>query len=412
MRRCCQPPRGSVPLLSRLPASRALALALFAVAFGTNVPTPLLLLYRTRLDLSPTLLTVLFAIYAAGLVPTLFWAGPASDRHGRRAVVVPFAILSGLASAIFLGATSSVPLLFVGRLLQGMVSGAVFSVGSAWIGELVDDPGTAARRATTALSMGFALGPLTAGLLGQYGPAPLRLSYVVHLVLVAVGLLWLRGVPETHLDRVTDGPLLNLGVPPTARRTFMTFVVPAGLCVFTFPSVSLTVLPLGLQSAMPGRDLALTGVVGAVTLGTGVLIQQVEKRTGPLVAAPLGAFLGAAGVATGLLGSVWDAPLMLLPSAVLLGAGYGLTLASGLTAAQILASPSARGALVATFYAVTYLGFGAPVVLAAVSDGTNFDAALAGLAIVALVITAVLWWGPGRALLRDARAVRSAVEPN
>jgi hypothetical protein len=102
---------------------------------------------------------------------------------------------------------------------------------------------------------------------------------------------------------------------------------------------------------------------------------------------------------------------MLLPSAVLLGAGYGLTLASGLTAAQILASPSARGALVATFYAVTYLGFGTPVVLAAVSDGTNFDAALAGLAIVALGITAVLLWGPGRGLLRDARAVRSGAEP-
>lgn len=398
-----------MPLLSRLPPSRALALALFAVAFGTNVPTPLLLLYRTRLDLSPTMLTVLFGVYAAGLVPTLFWAGPASDRHGRRALVIPFAVVSGLASVVFVGATSSVPLLFLGRLLQGMVSGAVFSVGSAWIGELVPDPGTAARRTTTALSMGFALGPLTAGLLGQYAPAPLRLSYVVHLVLVVVGLVLLRGVPETHLDRVTDGPLLNLGVPHTARRTFMTFVVPAGLCVFTFPSVSLTVLPLGLQSAMPGRDLALTGVVGAVTLGTGVLIQQVEKRTGPMVAAPLGAFLGAAGVAIGLLGNVRDAPLVLLPAAILLGAGYGLTLASGLTASQILATPSARGALVATFYAVTYLGFGAPVILSAVSDGTDFNAALAGLVLLGLVVTAVLLWGPGRRLLREAAATGAVV---
>lgn len=389
--------------LSRPPASRALALALFAVAFGTNVPTPLLLLYRTRLDLSATLLTVLFAVYAAGLVPTLFVAGPASDRYGRRALVVPFAVVSGLASVIFVGATSSVPLLFLGRLLQGMVSGAVFSVGSAWMGELVRDPGAAARRATTALSMGFALGPLTAGVLGQYAPAPLRLSYVIHLGLVVLGLVLLRLVPETHLHRRTDGSLLDLGIPRPAIRAFWAFVVPTALCVFTFPSVSLTVLPLGLQAAMPGRDLVLTGVVGAVTLGSGVMIQGAEKRLGPLVAAPAGALLGAAGVAVGLLGQCWDAPLLLLPAAVLLGAGYGLTLAAGLTAVQILADPASRGALVATFYAVTYLGFGVPVVLAAVSDGTDFAVALAWLAGLAVIAAGVLVLGPGRELLRTAR---------
>jgi MFS family permease len=383
-------------------AVTALSLALFAVSFGTNVPTPLLLLYRTELDLSPTILTVIFATYAAGLVPTLFVAGPASDRYGRRAVVLPFAILSAVASALFLGASQSMPLLLVGRFLQGMVSGAVFSVGSAWMGELVPDAGTAARRATIALSMGFALGPLSSGLLGQYLPAPLLLPYGVHVALVVIGILLLRLVPETLLVPRRDGPLLNLGVPSSARTAFVAFAVPVGLCTFTFPSVAMTVLPLGLQQAMPGRDLAVTGVVGGVTMVSGVLVQQVAKRIGAIKAAPLGGVMGALGTGAGVAGGLLDQPLMLLPAAVLLGAAYGLTLAAGLTATQVLAAPEARGALVATFYAVTYLGFGVPVIMAATSDGTDFDAALAVLIVLSLLVTLVIRLGPGRRLLRAA----------
>ncbi|CAN5363074.1 MFS transporter [soil metagenome] len=398
--------------MRRPPAVLALSLALFAVSFGTNVPTPLLLLYRVELGLSPTLLTVIFATYAAGLVPTLFIAGPASDRYGRRAVVLPFAILSALASAVFLGAAHSTPLLLVGRFLQGMVSGAVFSVGSAWMGELVPDAGSAARRATVALSMGFALGPLSSGLLGQYAPAPLFLPYLVHVVLVVLGLLVLRQVPETLLVRRPDGPLLNLGVPASARTAFAAFAVPVGLCTFTFPSVAMTVLPLGLQEAMPGRDLAITGVVGGITMVAGVLVQQVAKRIGAIRSAPLGALAGAAGVGVGLTGGLLDAPLLLLPAAVLLGAAYGLTLAAGLTATQVLAAPEARGALVATFYAVTYLGFGVPVILARVSTGTDFDAALSVLIGCSLLVAVILAVGPGRRLLRTAsEATVPAVPP-
>ncbi len=52
---------------------------------------------------------------------------------------------------------------------------------------------------------------------------------------------------------------------------------------------------------------------------------------------------------------------------------------------------------------------GAPVILAAVSDGTDFDAALTGLAVAGLVVTAVLLWGPGRRLLREAAATGAVV---
>ena len=131
------------------PPWRRAVLVLFAVAAGTNVPTPLLLVYKVQLGLSAETLTALFGVYAAGLVPSLLVAGPLSDRIGRRGVVLPFVAMSALASLLFVVAAHSLPLLFLARFLQGVVSGAVFSVGSAWIGELSPGDGSGARRATT-----------------------------------------------------------------------------------------------------------------------------------------------------------------------------------------------------------------------------------------------------------------------
>jgi MFS family permease len=148
-------------------AGRRLAYVLFAVAFGTNVPTPLLLVYRALLDLPATSLTAIFGVYAAGLLPALLLAGPLSDRLGRRPVTVPFVVLSAVASLVFIPAASSVPLLYAGRFLQGAVSGVVFSVGSAWLAEISGDAATAARRAGVALSAGWALGPFSAGVIGE-----------------------------------------------------------------------------------------------------------------------------------------------------------------------------------------------------------------------------------------------------
>ncbi len=180
-------------------AWRRAVFALFAVAAGTNVPTPLLLTYQQRLDVSPQVLTALFGTYAAGLVPALFLAGPLSDTFGRRRVAIPGIALSAVASLAFAAAGGSLELLFVARFLQGLVAGAVFSVGSAWVGELslAFGEGAGGRRAAVAMTAGFSLGPLTSGLLGQYAPAPTVLPYLVHVALVAVGLAVAARLPET-----------------------------------------------------------------------------------------------------------------------------------------------------------------------------------------------------------------------
>lgn len=386
----------------------ALWIVVFVVAFGTNVPTPLLLVYRDTLGLSPTALTGAFGVYAAGLVPALLLAGPASDRFGRRRVVVPFVVLSVLTSLLFLGAASSVTLLFVGRFLQGAVSGVVFSVGTAWLGELIGDAGRSARLTTAALGGGWAIGPLLSGILAQWAPFPTVLPYLVHVTLMIVGLLLLRRIPETltAVSRRVNGPLLNLGVPADARRPFWLVVLPVAVAVFTFPSTAVTVLPLLLIPAMPGIAVAVTGLVAGVTLLTGVLAQPLERRLGAVRAGPVGIGIGSAGFALSLVAVALDAWPMLVPVAVLLGVGYGLCLAAGLTTVAQLAPPTERGALTGTFYACAYLGFGVPLLLSLAGGAGGFRGPLLALTVLTAVLAVALALPAARRIVSPVRAAR------
>lgn len=392
-------------ILARPGPTFALAGVLFAVAFGTNVPTPLLLVYRSSQSLSASTLTAIFAVYAAGLLPALLVAGPLSDRLGRRPLVAPFVVLSAVASFLFIPAAVSTPLLYVGRFLQGTVSGVVFSVGSAWLAELSGDAAAAARRAGIALSSGWALGPLISGLIGEAaggtagGWGATVLPYLVHLAVMMPALLALRSVPETRPRAIEPRPLINLGVPVDARAAFWGFVAPAAVCIFTFASLSITVLPLLLEAELAGFEVAVTGVVAGLTLACGALVQRPLTRVRPTASAPLGAGAGSIGLVVGLLAASTGAWSLIFPAAALLGCGYGACLAAGLTLTERLAHPRERGALNATFYAAAYLGFGAPYVASLVARRTGFALPLAVLAVFTGCIALWLLFGPGRAAL-------------
>ena len=80
---------------------KRLLFALLIMTMGANLPAPLFPLYQVHFGLNSLEITVLYAIYAAALIPTLLLIGPLSDQVGRRPVIVPMMILGAVVAALF-----------------------------------------------------------------------------------------------------------------------------------------------------------------------------------------------------------------------------------------------------------------------------------------------------------------------
>ena len=126
--------------------------------------------------------------------------------------------------------------LFAARALSGFSTGLGAGAATAWIAELYTGRGngTAARIAASANFFGCAAGPLFGGLLAQFAPWPLRLPYLVYLVLLCAVAVAVLFVPETvaRPKRFGEASLRpRLGVPPPIRLQFVSPAV-SGFATF------------------------------------------------------------------------------------------------------------------------------------------------------------------------------------
>ena len=118
-------------------------------------------------------LTFAYAITQFIFAPVL---GNLSDKWGRRPVLL-FSLLGFGIDYIFLSLAPTIGWLFVGRLIAG-VTGASFTTASAYIADISTDENRAQNFGMigAAFGLGFIIGPVIGGLLGEYGP---RVPFVV-----------------------------------------------------------------------------------------------------------------------------------------------------------------------------------------------------------------------------------------
>lgn len=366
-----------------------LGLLLLGVAAGTNVPTPLLLVYRDELGMSDTTLTALFGVYALGLAPALAVAGPSADRWGRRKVALPAALVSVVASLLYVTAQDSVGLLFLVRFLQGAGAGATFSVGTAWLVESAMRHGRASGPRVAAVTMtgGFAIGPSIAGLIGEWGPWPLVLPYLLHAAALVLAIVVAWPVAESLVSRPRVAGVAGPGAFRPGRRSVALLVIaPLAVCVYAFPATAVGGLPVLL--GFPVAPVALTGLLAGAALGAGALAAPLQGRLRHRTA-PLAATCGVVGFGVTAVAAAVPSLIMLsVPASIVLGAGGGLALASGLSRLPAVASEGRLGTVSAAFYTVAYIGFAMPLLLAALSQEVAMSLLLAVLAALCVVLAA------------------------
>ncbi len=80
-------------------------------------------------------MTVIFAVYAGGVIAALLLFGNLSDSIGRRRALLPGLALSAASAVIFLLA-DGLPLLLVGRVLSGLSAGIFTGTATATLVDL------------------------------------------------------------------------------------------------------------------------------------------------------------------------------------------------------------------------------------------------------------------------------------
>ena len=352
------------------------AAGMFAVAWGGNEFTPLLVMYRLEHGFSAvTVDTFLFA-YVLGIVPALLICGPLSDRLGRRPVMLAATAVAAAGSILIALGPDTAALLFAGRVLSGIALGIGMAVGGSWIKELSAlDPatadGTGARRAAMSLTAGFALGAGVAGVLAQWAPWPTHLAYAVHVIICIAAGIGMLSVAETR-ERAQQGRLIDdLKIPSAQHKRFLLIVLPLAPWVFGAASVAYAVLPSLMAERSGGYPIALSALMSVIALGAGFAIQAVGRRIDTPLAAR-GALVSLSILVLGMLLAAWAASELTIAAALIaaavLGCGYGMALVSGLQEVQRIAGPDDLAGLTAVFYSLTYLGFAVPAILSAITQ--------------------------------------------
>ena len=245
--------------------SRPIAFWLIAYAFavtmlGTTLPTPLYVIYQAQWHFSTSLITLIFAVYAVGVLAALLGAGRSSDQVGRRPVLATAIGLSIISAVTFILAPG-VGWLFLGRVLSGLSAGLMTGTATAALTETARRG--SGRRAslvsTTANMGGLGLGPLLAGLLAQYAPNPTVLPFLVQLGLVAIAGLGLVVVPETVGHRTALSLRFHgLGIPQAGRPEFIAAGF-AGFASFSLLGLFSSLVPTFLGSVLHDTSHATAG---------------------------------------------------------------------------------------------------------------------------------------------------------
>jgi DHA1 family tetracycline resistance protein-like MFS transporter len=384
-----------------------LGFTIFASYIGVGIVVPMFPFFGAHAGAPPEAITAAMAITALGqLVSTPFW-GWASDRVGRKPVLL-VSLLGGAAASALLGFAESVPMLLLSRLVAGLMSG----IGAVAFAAVADVAEGAARargmgRVGAASSLGFILGPALGGLIAGSGAAgDFRAAALVaaglDLVAFALALLAFR---ETRPARQRlaaraaagsggDHPrraLARAMRDPPLRRLAAVNLLFAG--AFAIVDSTLPLFAARAHEFTPAQlGYTFTAMGAMTTLVQGVLLGRIVQRIG--AAGAVRAALAA--IAAGhLLVAASTGPVVMLAGCALLACSLGLFIAPSSTLVAARAAEHERGAILGVFQGAGNLGR----VLTPLASGVAF----AGLGMGVPFVGAALLALPAFALLLAGR---------
>jgi MFS transporter, DHA1 family, tetracycline resistance protein len=342
-----------------------LGIVVFVSFVGVGIVVPLFPFFAARIGAEPEMITTMMAVFAFGqLVSTPFW-GWASDRVGRKPVLL-VSLLGAALSYLLLAYAQSIEALLLSRLIGGLMTG-IGAVAFAVIADISTGVGRARAmgRISAAFSLGFILGPAFGGLLAGADAASTdyrMIALVASGLDIAALILALVFIRETRPPRLAQaaptaqrgsGGLLARSLrDPVLRRLCIVHLLFAG----SFAVVDST-LPMfaerqhGFSPREVGYAFTVMGAVSA--FAQALAIGWLVRRAGPVHAVTVGLLMFVVGhlvVASSSSGA------MMLVGLIALSIGMSAFVAPASNLVTANAAEDERGAVLGVFQGAGNLG--------------------------------------------------------
>lgn len=341
----------------------AVVYAFTVVMMGTTLPTPLYPEFAKEFGFGTLMTTVIFAVYALGVLAALIGVGRFSDTIGRRPMLYAGVALS-LLSAVFFIIGGSLEMLFIGRVISGFSAGIFTSTATVAVIEAAPKSrrGIAQAVATGANIGGLGLGTLLAGVVADLAADPTHTVFVVQALLVAIAGVGLLTVPETVDVRKGARPKLQrVSVPPSVRGVFTQAAVGAiaGFAVFGLFSA---VAPDFLADVLHEESPIVSGVVVFVLFASSAITQIVLSKA-PVRPSLLYGYVALIVSMVVLIISLHAESLIaLVVAAVISGASQGVLFAKGIAAIAARIEPDRKADATSAYFVVAYVAISVPII--------------------------------------------------
>jgi MFS transporter, DHA1 family, tetracycline resistance protein len=267
-----------------------ITLLIDVTGFGIIIPVlPSLISEMLHVGLSEAALYGGWMMFAFSITQFLFSPvlGNLSDRYGRRPILL-ISLFGFAVDYLFLAFAPTIGWLFVGRVIAGIM-GASFTTATAYIADI----STPEKRAQNfgmvgaAFGLGFIIGPVIGGLLGQFGP---RVPFIAAAGLTFLN--WLYGyfiLPESLKPENRRNFEWKRANPVGSLKQLRKYPVIAGLVgslIFVYIAAHatqstwtfFTMQKFNWSETMVGYSLGFVGIMIAVVQGG--LIRYINPKLG------------------------------------------------------------------------------------------------------------------------------------
>ena len=266
------------------------------VGFGIVIPVLPFYAEGTAFNATPRTVGLLFASYSIMQLIFSPVLGRLSDRYGRRPVLLLSIIGTGIGFLV-IGFATTVFMLFVGRILDGITGGNI-STAQAYIADITTEENRAKGMGLigAAFGLGFIFGPAIGGILSRWG-IHVPFFFAAALCFANAALLFFT-LPETvtpdHPAKNLAGSrsfrnvLNSLKQPRLAFVLIIYFLFIVAFSIMTTSFSLFTMFRFGYDAQHTGYLFAYVGLIAVIIQGG--LIGRLVKRFGELPLVIFGAF--------------------------------------------------------------------------------------------------------------------------